>query len=303
MGIYDREYIRTGPRSQSGLGAMRMLSVNTWIIIVNVAVYLLDRSVFQGRLADWFYFSTAKAFFGLEIWRFVGFQFLHANFDHILFNMLGLFFFGQMVEEYLGRKRYLAFYLLSGVSGALMYLTLNLLGQFLPSVPGVLFNSFTTPLIGASAGVFGVLMAAAFIAPNATILLFFILPMRLSTAVYGYVAIVVFNLLSHGANAGGDAAHLGGALAGFYFIRNPHLLRDFFDGFVPTGRKKRAQRPKQRKSRLQKKPKSKRSPFAPGPSDAEIDRILAKVATQGLHSLSESERKSLRKATQARKRV
>lgn len=312
MGIYDREYIRFGPRSSSGLGAMRMLSVNTWLILINVAVFVLDQLLFQnGRgvsitvragaqtaqimppLTALGFFSTAKAFLSLEIWRFVTFQFLHANFTHILFNMIGLYFFGGLVEGYLGRKRYLAFYLMSGVCGALMYLLLNLLGQFLPGVPGLIFNDIYTPLIGASAGVFGVLLAAAFIAPNALILIFFLLPMRLATAVYLFVALVVLNLLTNGANAGGDAAHLGGILAGAYFIRHPHLLRDFFDGVWPFGRGSggpgRAGR--QRRDR----------PRGGGPSEAEIDRILAKVQAQGLHSLTESERKTLRKATEARK--
>ena len=77
---------------------------------------------------------------------------------------LGLFFFGPMAERYLGSKRYVAFYLLCGIFGAVMYLLLNL-GGFIAtsvlerSVPILLVNSPWTPLIGASAGVFGVIMA------------------------------------------------------------------------------------------------------------------------------------------------
>jgi hypothetical protein len=80
------------------------------------------------------YFSTSRAVYssdpvlgisGFEVWRFITFQFLHANLNHILFNMMTLFFFGGMVEQFLGSKRFLAFYLLCGISGGLMYLLLN----------------------------------------------------------------------------------------------------------------------------------------------------------------------------------
>jgi len=81
-------------------------------------------------------------------------------------------------------------------------------------------------------------MAAAFIAPNAQILLFFIIPMRLRTAAYAFTALAAVNLARGGNNAGGDAAHIGGALAGFYFIRHTHLLRDFFEILGPSRKHK-----------------------------------------------------------------
>src|SRR5690606_11878394 len=133
-------------------------------------------------LESYLHFSTQRAFFWpyIEFWRFIGFQFLHANFSHLLFNMIALYFFGPMVEQYLGSKRYLAFYLLCGICGALMYLLLNLSGYIVTlmshtpvQIPGLLFNDPSTPLVGASAGIFCVLMAGAFLAPHATVLLFF----------------------------------------------------------------------------------------------------------------------------------
>jgi membrane associated rhomboid family serine protease len=184
-------------------------------------------------LESWGHFSTAKAFLGIEVWRFVSFQFLHANTVHLVFNMLGLFFVGGLVEQYLGSKRYAAFYLTCGVFGAVLYLLLNLLGHMMPNagLPGLLFDDTYTPLVGASAGIFGVLMAAAYIAPRAEVAIFGIIPMKMRTAVYGFTLIAAANLLLGGSNQGGDAAHIGGAIAGFFFIRRMHLLRDFFDVF------------------------------------------------------------------------
>ena len=98
------------------------------------------------------------------MWRLIGFQFLHADMLHLMFNMIALYFFGPLIEGVLGGKRYLAFYLLCGIAGGLMYLLLNLAGYVwvdslgFVEVPGLLFNAAGTPLIGASAGVFGVLV-------------------------------------------------------------------------------------------------------------------------------------------------
>ena len=245
------------------------------------------------------HFSTGLGFFELQVWRLVGFQFLHANLSHLFMNMLGLFFFGPIVEGRLGRKKYVAFYLICGIAGAMMYLLLNGLGQAGVALPGVLFNDLYTPLIGASAGVFGVLMASAYLAPNSTVLLFFVIPAPLKVVVYGFVALAALNLLTAGHNAGGDAAHLGGAIAGAFFVRKPQLLRDFLDfsGKGSTGSRARSKRTKRVRNAASV---GNRLSGKGGPSEAEVDRILSKVATEGLASLTEKERKILKKASEAK---
>lgn len=380
MGLADRDYARVpaAPRGRSagsGAGArggglrglwsrhnFGMMSMNTWLIIINVAIFVLGsvlmptietrqtaglvyvadatpeqqhrgqinreisrplpnapgfmyhpivdpqtqlvdrlgRTVFdaQGKpvfreigaerfriqpLFDgWGHFSTGKAFLELQVWRFLTFQFLHANLTHLLFNMLGLWFVGWIVEDYLGRRRYLAFYLTCGIFGAITYLALNFIGYIvkvtniapglLDSIPALLFDDIYTPLVGASAGVFGVLMAAAFIAPTSIVDVFLIIPMKMRTAVYLFLAFAALNLFRGGHNAGGDAAHVGGAIAGYYFIRHMHLLRDFFD-FVGAPRER---------SRHQ--------------ASAEIDRILDKINREGRASLTDAEKHELQRS-------
>ena len=165
-----------------------------------------------------------------------------------------------------------------------------LAGKPIAPIPGLLFNSTATPLIGASAGVFGVLMAGAYLAPNALVLLFFILPMRLKTLAYLLVAIAFFTVVRNGANAGGEAGHLGGALAGFYFIRRPHHLHGFFDilgRLDPTSHHYRRT--------------GRRTATGRRPAQTEkIDRILAKISAEGLKSLTESEKRALREASERR---
>ncbi|GIW74412.1 MAG: hypothetical protein KatS3mg103_0934 [Phycisphaerales bacterium] len=284
MGLHDRTYMRedgpdsTGPISRRG---GLPVSMSAMIILANVAIELL-KLIAPGLwvwLFDWGHFSTLRALFGLEVWRFVTFQFLHANLLHLAFNMIGIWFLGRLVEDQLGPKKYLAFYLVCGIFGGLMYLLLNLAGTILGvRVPGVLLNDPATPLIGASAGVFGVVMACAYIAPNAVIqLLLPPIPMRMKTFAYGYVALTAVMLLMGSANAGGEAAHLGGAIAGFYFIRNSHLLMDFFDVFKDSRKPDRRQRSPPSRPAC-RRPTRARSRPGQGPGQRHREPLLARAA-------------------------
>jgi len=304
MGIYDRDYQRESARD-GGMLALRMLSFNTWLIVINAAVFIL--MALSPRLhqlfLDWGHFSSFMLVPRLQVWRLVTFQFLHANMLHIFFNMFGLWVFGGMVERHLGFKKYAAFYLMCGICGALMYLLLNGVGLLavkvfnIQSAPVLLIINPTTPLIGASAGVFGVIVACAYIAPNAIVQLIFPpVPLRLKVMAYAYVGIAALNLILGGENAGGDAAHIGGAIAGYFFIRNSHLLLDFFDVFGDS-------RPRGAKVKPARAPRrAGATGGSRGPSSSEVDRILDKVRDEGLASLSESERRALREATESQRR-
>jgi membrane associated rhomboid family serine protease len=267
------------------------------IPIIDQTGRTVGSSAYMGMdpLMEYGHFSTGRGFLGLEVWRFITFQFLHANFIHLFFNMFGLFIFGGLVEQYLGSRRYAAFYLVCGVFGAVTYLALNFLGNtFDIPLPGFLRGSILVPLIGASAGVFGVIMASAYIAPTMVVqLLFPPIPLRLRTLAYAYVAIAAFNLLRGGQNAGGDAAHVGGALAGWFFIRNAHLLRDFFDVLGDSRTKRGGARRAAGGGRGMRR----------GPDQADVDRILSKVANEGLQSLTDREKRTLREATERQRGV
>jgi membrane associated rhomboid family serine protease len=289
------------------LGTFSGWSVNTWIIVVNLAVFgvewLLPR---VGQpLLDLGHFSTYTVSWagGLQFWRFLTFQFLHAGPSHVLFNMLGLYVFGGEVEQQLGRQKYLAFYLTCGIFGAFMYLLLNALGLAFFSnaaggfVPGLLVNDPKMPLIGASAGVLGVIMACAYIAPNMVIQLMFPpISLRTKTLAYIYLGISVFVLVTgRFGNAGGEAAHLGGALAGAFFIRNSHLLRDFFDVFTDSRKPKRPAPARTFREDLSRSRQQREE------EEREFNRILDKVKTGGTASLSDSERAVLSRETEIRR--
>lgn len=355
MGLAERQYGWEPERSSPVFGRLRFWSVNTWIIAVNVAVFVLgaflvrpgvpllvsyrgpagaveQREFYrpdggepvdasrmrpgtglvrtlvdpgtgrevgatfysvQAPLEGFGHFSTQNILSG-QVWRFITFQFLHANVMHLFFNMLGLYVFGPTVERYLGGQRYLAFYLVTGIFGGLMYLLLNLLGIIaaqmgMSAVPGLLFSMTTTPLVGASAGVFGVIVACAKIEPETVVQLIFPpIALKMRTFAYGFVALSMIQLLMGAKNAGGEAAHLGGAIAGYFFIRNSHLLRDFFDVFTDSRKAPAKGAGKGSWGWLK----------GEAESGAEVDRILAKVRVSGVSSLTEKEKKILARDTE-----
>ncbi|MDB5173750.1 MAG: rhomboid family protein [Phycisphaerales bacterium] len=245
MGIADRDYYRdTLPRA--GFGHFSAWSVTTWLIAINVAVFFLDailqrahgtgigpdaydrfvptsRFDRMGPLETWGYFSTLTAVTHLQVWRFFTFQFLHASPMHLIGNMFGIYLFGPIVEAHFGPRRYLAFYLLCGLAGAACYLLL--------AACHVLVTDQETPLVGASAGIFGLLVGAAMIAPDVQVFYYFF-PFTVRTlAIIGF-AMAAYTVIHYGGmpgamNAGGEAAHLGGGILGFLLLKNQHWLNVF----------------------------------------------------------------------------
>jgi membrane associated rhomboid family serine protease len=227
----DRDYANR-PLPRAAYRGPAFGSVTMWLIIVNVGVFVADLALMfmgigyhipignvvllMGPLQYWGHFSQFYAIEDLQLWRFVTFQFLHGNLHHLVFNMLALYFFGPLVEFYLRPRQFLVFYLLCGVGGALMYLMLLMMGWRI--------GANWVPLVGASAGIFGVLVASALIAPHALVYLFGIVPMRLVTLAYFFIIYAVLQVLFLGANAGGEAAHLGGAAVGLLLLRRPQWL-------------------------------------------------------------------------------
>jgi len=291
------EFVQTFEQQQGGSYLAVARDPKQPPIVDPLAVARADR---VGPIRAWLQFTTAQAMWvpqqwgaeqGFQFWRFVGYGLLHVNLIHLVFNMVGLWVFGAIVEQAFGRLRFFALFTLSVVVGALLYFLLNVGGLAVLGatggdfiVPGLLFNNPYLPLIGASAGVYGVILAAAWLRPDEDILLFYVFPIPLRYFALAIIGIAILTLIQNGNNAGGEAAHLGGAIAGWWIAQRPHLLDDFFPFFHRfDGR--RAPRPVRKA----------KTPAAP--SDAEIDRILDKVREQGLGSLTERERESLRNAT------
>ncbi len=264
-------------------------SVVTWLLVANVIIFLLDNILtYSTRAASLSpslhgHFSVEKAIYQFQVWRFLTYQFLHADLLHIFFNMLALYFFGPMVEKWWGSARFLAYYLICGIGSVIIFTIL----AYFPDLLGP--NPLQSGLVGASGCIFGVLVAAAMVAPNQRVMLLFPpIPMKMRTLVLVFLGIAVLSVIVGSVNAGGEAAHLGGAAMGFLLMKQPILLgfTKMFDAASRSRRKnERQQRANEREAQRQRD------------HEAEVDRILVKVKEHGLQSLTEKEKKALQRET------
>ncbi len=277
MGIYDRDYTHSDYRGPGGPQMRLMLPRVTpavkWLLIINIGVFLLDSLFFGlfnkgGANYFWLYGSVIPDTIGrtLQIWRLITYQFLHAHTGHLLMNMIVLYFFGSMLERNFGSKRFLIFYLVCGMAGGIMYPVLVGIG-LLPAAY----------LVGASGAIFGVIVAAALLYPKTRVLLLFVLPVSLAVIAGIFIGVSVLNFLRD-ENAGGECAHLAGALCGFLYIKG----RPWLEGRAMQQKKGAWQRRIQNERQFQ----------------AEVDRILDKVHASGVNSLTRREKTILREATQ-----
>lgn len=157
-------------------------------------------------------FSWFKCIEEGELWRIISYQFVHADIMHLVFNMWALFFFGPAIENIMGPRKFLAFYLACGVAGALFS---ALLGST------ILYTPYWSliPMVGASAAIYGVMIATAFLYPHARISLLFP-PVTLTMRAFALIVIGIATavILFNGNNAGGEAGHLGGILMGLIIM-------------------------------------------------------------------------------------
>ncbi len=289
MGIADRDYHRTDRRESSGFFA-QLTPVVKWLLILNVGIYFLDMVMANREgvrpLRQFGAFAIQSAVFEGRIWEFVTFQFLHAdNFGHVFLNCMGLFFFGPWMERWWGSGKFLAFYLLCGIAGAVFF-TVLLYSGLLPH------DHIYTPLVGASAGIYGILIGVAVIAPNLRVRLL-LPPIELSMRqlAIGLMGISVGSiLLKLGGNEGGEAGHLGGAILGFFLVRYPWILG--FGGYREISRPTASAskplpklRPRSELEKIQ---------------DTAVDKILDKISREGFQSLTQEEREFLQKASQSK---
>lgn len=204
------------------------------LLIINGLVFLLQLTF---QTSDTFNFEN---FFALHDVRSVFFRphqivthiFMHGSFGHLFFNMFALWMFGQTLENYFGSKRFLIFYIVSGLGAALLhlgvlYFELQPVWEAFQSLPpeqqaeyvaSPLFR-LNTATLGASGAVFGCLAAFGYLFPNTLIYVYFLLPIKAKWFVLIYAGLELWMGVR---NSAGDNvahfAHLGGALAGFILV-------------------------------------------------------------------------------------
>ena len=282
------------------------------IILVNVAVFLIlliVKIVFTFSKASGIYDLTLHQLFlpgstqGFIVrpWTLLTNFFIHIDILHILFNMLFLYWFGRLVDEYLGAKRVIALYFLGGIAGGLTFMLIyNVIPYFSPVVE-------SSYLYGASAAAFAVAVGASTLLPNYTFHLIFLGPVRIKFIALFYIVLSLADVV--GPNAGGNLAHLGGALIGYVFIKllqnGTDLGRPIYavmNGWSGLFRKKTTMQVTYRERQVYRSTSVYSSTSASNSVEAldqnEIDTILDKISKSGYESLTKEEKQKLFRASQ-----
>jgi membrane associated rhomboid family serine protease len=241
--------------------------VTPWVkrlIIANVIVFFLEQTV--PGLVRMLEFTPRFVLF--QPWTIVTYMFLHDpnGITHILFNMLGLYFFGPRVEERLGSKRFITLYMVSGIFGAAF---------------SFIFAPYAS-VVGASAAVFGVMLGFARYWPDVQILFFFFLPLQARFAVMLMAAMALWSGFNGSRGGVADFAHLGGFVGGWLYLKyveRKQGIKKFRSKVVaPVGKDVLANYKRINTTSIHEINRE------------EVNRILDKISAKGLNSLTAEER-------------
>ena len=231
------------------------------------------------------YFALWPFGYGFLPWQLVSYQFMHAGFSHILYNLFGLWMFGMEIENIWGSRRFLIYYLVCGIVAGIFQLALSPI--FEPTQIG--------PTVGASGAVYGVLIAFAMMFPDRYIFLYFLVPIKAKYFVGILIMLGVFAIGSPGNVA--NLAHLGGALAGLVMIlydRGQIPFTGTFDRFrsrmeqMSATHKREDVRDASVYDIRDGKPKDDRTE-----NQRRIDEILDKISSSGYQKLTDEEKRIL----------
>jgi membrane associated rhomboid family serine protease len=285
----------------------RYNNAHVQLIIINVVVFLIMGLLFVVAkmssvpfvfkiVYDQFTLPSQISEFIKEPWTLFTYSFAHYfNYEmgdvgifHILMNMLVFYWFARLFVEYLGSDKLVALYILGGLSGGLLYLLMyNTIPYFIGQ---------PSSLVGASAAVYAVVIGVATLLPNYTFFLLFLGPVKIKY-IAGFYLVISF-LGSVGTNAGGNIAHLGGALIGFVYIKQLQAgvnwggwVTTVIDWFKDLGKPRPKVKVTWRNKGQQAGPAQKTA--SGKPSQDELDAILDKISAAGYESLTKEEKEKL----------
>lgn len=270
---------------QKGLMKLILANVAIFLTLIGLKLVLIltkNTAIFD-ELLRWFTLSNQYKEVYYKIWTLVSYAFIHTEIFHLLFNMVFLYWFGNIISDFIGESKLVKLYFLGGLAGGIAYLLVsNSISYFIMRGPGL--------LNGASASIYAIVVAAATIRPNYRVSLLF-----LGTIPIKYISIfyVIWSFIeTTGGNAGGNIAHLGGALLGYLFglnfkrnwvVSQPEKPKVY--SFVGT---------------LKQEYSSKKDYHAEEDEveEEELNEILDKISKSGYESLSKFEKRRLFKASQ-----
>ncbi len=281
-------------RDNNVLGRLIMINAGVWLILQIVNTFLwLFRSHWYPQIIQFLAIHSNLRHLVIHPWTLITYMFVHEGFWHLLFNMLWLYWFGKIFLQYLSQRQLLATYFMGGIAGALFYV---LMFNVLPSFENVFFYSFA---IGASASVMAIVTAIAFYVPNYRMQLMFIGPVKIYWIAIFFFVYDLLNIRS--GNAGGHLSHIGGAMWGWFFVYSLRKGKDLTFGFSSFVKWFTALFEKKNKFKITysegERFTDEEYNLQKRHNQAEIDRILDKIAKSGYNSLNEREKDILFRAS------
>ena len=263
------------------------------IILLNVSIFVLTylfntfSFLFQidgNFIVNWFSLQPDFGLLLMRPWTIVSYGFLHLGFFHILFNMLVLYYFGNLFIDFFNAKQFLLYLILGIISGGFIYM---LSYNYLPGL-----KTQESLLVGASAGVMAIVIGIASHIPHYSLHFRFIGNIKLLYIAIGLVVLDVVQIPT--GNAGGHLAHLGGSLLGFVMTNYLHQGNSLIKWMIGATTKKEKRPLKTvykstRKTTYHKKETK-------SEEQARIDAILDKISKSGYDTLTKEEKDYLFKA-------
>lgn len=200
--------------------AIRTTPVVRWLLIINIAAFLIQMigDMFLGtHILETLALVPHKIFNEHAYWQFFTYMFMHAELFHILFNLLILWMIGSELEGQWGRKFFLKYYFICGISAGFFYLFVQLFFQ------GTAASMI--PMVGSSGAVYGLLVAYGIIYSERTMLFMMVFPMKAKHFVLVLAAIEFVSTVFYSRNGVANAAHLGGMVVGFGYLYISAWLR------------------------------------------------------------------------------
>jgi membrane associated rhomboid family serine protease len=203
---------------QMSFGGGNVTPAVKFLLIVNVGVFIVQTlvgSALDFRMAYYLGLVPPLILQNLYLWQLFTYQFLHGGMVHLLFNMLAVWMFGCDLERRWGSNFFLRYYFISVIGGGFLNTV------FLPNQP--------VPSIGASAGVYGILLAYGLIYPNRIVYFYFLFPIKMKHFVWIIGAMALYSSISSGQSGIAHLAHLGGMVFGYLYLRTGNPLDRFKD--------------------------------------------------------------------------
>jgi membrane associated rhomboid family serine protease len=260
-----------------GFGGVTLTPVVKGLLFANAAVFLIDLIVPGRFVAEWLMFRPDR---WTRLWGVFTYMFVHGGFGHLFFNMLALFFFGPPLEARWGGREFFLYYVICGMGGVLL--------SFLLAPSGI---------VGASAAVYGIMLAFAMAWPDAPIYIWGIFPVQAKWLMTGLFVLTLMSAFGGGGGGVAHMAHLGGIVTGFVYLKADWRPR----GQLASLKQRSARAARRlaivpRDEEIQAAASQRSSSWQTADEgqllDA-VDRVLDKISAEGISALTADERRLL----------